>query len=408
MTIRPYQHDKDYEAALRMFREVGWVEEKAHESAAQHMIEAGRALVAELHGSAECLVASAPGTIRYQNTDLPLSGVGSVTTSRIARKQGYASRLTAQLLAEDAASGLAVAMLGIFEQGYYNQLGFGNGSYQHTCTFDPAMLQIPMKATIPIRLGADDWQAMHEGRLNRGLTHGSCSLTPPTTTQVDVCWSEHGFGLGYLDDQGDLSHHFWCSAKGEHGPYRISWLAYQSKEQFLELMALIHNLGDQVRSIQMQEPPRIQLQDLIRQPFKLRQITRRSPHENGMRTSAYWQIRMLDLERCLSATELDCSPIRFNLILTDPVTPLVSATCEWKGIGGDYTITLGPKSTAEKGTHPELPTMKASVNAFSRLWLGIRPATGLSWTDDLAAPETLLKTLDDALRLPIPMPDWDF
>ena len=408
MTIRPYQHNKDFEAALRTYREVGWVSEKAHENAVEHLLKSGRGLVAELHGSAECLAIADTGTLRYLNTDLPMSAVTTVLTSRIARKQGFAGRLTAQLLAEEASRGYAVSLLGIFEQGYYNQLGFGNGSYQLWCTFDPSTLQIASNARIPVRLGVDDWQAMHEGRLNRARTHGVCSLTPPEITHAEALWSDHGFGLGYLDDDGNVSHHYWCSSKGEHGPYRINWMAYQSREQFLELMKLIKNLGDQVHSIHMQEPPGVQLQDIIRQPIKMRGITKNSLHENRMTALAYWQARILDLDACLAATTLDCDPIRFNLALTDPVTSLVPETCEWRGIAGEYTITLGPTSSAESGFSTDLPVLRATVNAFTRLWLGIRPATSLSWTDDLQAPESLLTSLDHALRLPMPMPDWDF
>jgi len=214
--------------------------------------------------------------------------------------------------------------------------------------------------------------------------------------------------MGYLDEHGELSHHMWCSAKGEQGPYRVQWMAYRTKDQFLELMALLHSLGEQVHSIRLHEPPGIQLQDLIRQPFKMRQVTERSPHENRMTAGAYWQVRILDLNRCLSATKLDCQPIRFNLTLTDPIDSLVPENCAWKGVAGEFTVTLGPESFAEPGTNPELPTMRASVNAFSRLWLGVRPATSLSWSDALNAPEALLTTLDQALRLPQPWPDWDF
>ncbi|MCK5248176.1 GNAT family N-acetyltransferase, partial [Candidatus Bipolaricaulota bacterium] len=196
MTIRSYQHDKDFEATLRTYREVGWVSEKAHETAVEHLLESGRGLVTELHGSAECLAIADAGTLRYLNTDLPMSAVTSVLTSRIARKQGFAGRLTAQLLAEEASHGYAVSVLGIFEQGYYNQLGFGNGSYELWCTFDPSTLQIPSSARIPVRLGVDDWQAMHEGRLNRACMHGVCSLTSPALTHADALWSDHGFGLG--------------------------------------------------------------------------------------------------------------------------------------------------------------------------------------------------------------------
>jgi hypothetical protein len=48
------------------------------------------------------------------------------------------------------------------------------------------------------------------------------------------------------------------------------------------------------------------------------------------------------------------------------------------------------------------------VGAFTRLWLGVRPASGLAITDDLCAPPALLDQLDRVLRLPEPKPDWDF
>ena len=406
MTIRSYQHDKDFDAVLRIYREVGWVSETAHETAMNQLLGTEHGLVAELHGDAECIVTADAGTIRYLNADLPLSDIGSVATSRIARKQGYARQMTAQLLAEEASRGAAVAILGTFEQGYYNQLGFGNGTYQLWCSFDPSTLQIPVKARIPQRLGADDWQALHNSRLNRRRTHGSCSLMAPEITRADVLWGEQRFGLGYRDEQGDITHHFWCSSEGENGPYRIHWLAYQTRDQFLELMALIHSLGDQVFSIEMQEPPGVQLQDIIRQPIKMRSMTKKSPYENRMTSLADWQARILDLDACLAATSLDCQPIRFNLVLTDPITAHVPAACEWKGIAGDYTITLGAQSTAEPRTQVDLPTLHASINAFTRLWLGVRSATSLSWTDDLQAPDSLLKSLDHALRLPVPLPDF--
>ncbi len=42
------------------------------------------------------------------------------------------------------------------------------------------------------------------------------------------------------------------------------------------------------------------------------------------------------------------------------------------------------------------------------MWLGVRPATGLAVTDNLAGPHELLERLDAVLRLPDPKPDWDF
>jgi len=64
------------------------------------------------------------------------------------------------------------------------------------------------------------------------------------------------------------------------------------------------------------------------------------------------------------------------------------------------------KDKAAAGTDPALPTLTASVGAFTRLWLGVRPASGLAVTDDLTGPDDLLAGLDDAFHLPDPKPSW--
>jgi len=408
MTFRIYDRERDEKAVLRIYKEVGWVAEKSHEKAMKQLTESGHGLVAELHGEAECYVMSERALLRHCDTDLPLCAVTGVTTSRIARKRGLAGRLTARLMADAARDGQAVAMLGIFEQGYYNQLGFGNGSYEHWCRVDPAHLKVEAKADVPVRLSNDDWQSMHENRLTRLQPHGACSILSPTITEADVLWSDNGFGFGYLDESGALTHHIWCSAKGEHGPYRVNWMAYRTREQFLELMALIKSLEEQVRSISLREPPGIQLQDFIHAPFRLRMTTRRSEHENYMSAAAYWQARILDLETCVAAVTLDGKPAQFNLQLTDPIERYFDVSDAWRGVAGDYVITLGSESSATPGTNAGLPTLKTTVNAFTRLWMGVRSASNLSWTDDLQGPPELLAQLDAALRLPNPLPDWDF
>ena len=83
-------------------------------------------------------------------------------------------------------------------------------------------------------------------------------------------------------------------------------------------------------------------------------------------------------------------------------------TTPWRGTSGDYVVTIGAASGAETGHDRTLPTLTASVGAFSRLWLGVRSATSLSITDDLQAPPELLQALDAVIRLPAPHPDWDF
>ncbi len=409
MRFRDYDPDRDKDDVLRIYREVGWCDKPDHEQALAGLVETGRTMVADVDGSAESMVTSDRGTIRHGTHDLPLVGVTGVTTSRIARKRGLAGRLTASVLAEEAEEGGLVAMLGVFEQGYYNRLGFGNGGYEHWCTFDPAQLMVDVDPRIPIRLDRSDLERMHDNRLRRLRRHGSCNIETPQLTRADMYWSENGFGLGYADGSGQLTHHMWCSAKEmEHGPYSVFWMAYRTKDEFLELLGLLRSFGEQIHAVEMAEPPGLQLQDLLRSPFKLRHITRRSKHENRMTAAAYWQVRILDLPGCLASTSLDAEPVRFNLALTDPIGAYLEADSPWSGTTGEYIVAVGPESHAERGTESELPTLKASVNAFSRMWLGVRPANTLAWTDDLDGPSDLLERLDRAFRLPAPSPDWEF
>lgn len=123
---------------------------------------------------------------------------------------------------------------------------------------------------------------------------------------------------------------------------------------------------------------------------------------------AYWQLRILDLAACMSKTSLQTPPVRFNLSLSDPVTDSLDDGVNWQGIGGEYIVELGKESHAEAGTSKSLPSLAASVNAFSRMWFGIRSASSLSVTDNLQGPEELLKSLDESLRLPPAHLGWDF
>lgn len=411
MVFRIYRHETDREAGMRIWREAGWMSTEAHEEAYDLLLKEGSAWVAAWDGAAESLVLTATGTLRYLDNELPMTGVTGVTTSRIARKRGLALRLTARALADRAASGDAVAVLGVFEQGYYNRLGFGNGAYIHSFSLDPSRLILPdgFVPRIPARLSLSDWEAVHASRRHRLHRHGSCSIDTPELTHADMLWSDNGFGLGYFDDDGDLTHHLWCSAKDiEHGPYSVEWMAYRTRSEFLELVALLRGLGDQVLSIRVCEPPGIQLQDLIRQPFAAQQVTEGSPHASRARAAAYWQARILDLDQCIRAASLDCHPLYFNLDLSDPIDGFLETSAPWRGIAGRYVVSLGERSTVKRATNRSLPVLRASVNAFTRLWLGVRPASGIALTDELEGTDELLGQLDRVLRLPDPNPDWDF
>ena len=85
---------------------------------------------------------------------------------------------------------------------------------------------------------------------------------------------------------------------------------------------------------------------------------------------------MCDVPNCLARTRLWGESVLFNLQLTDPITDMVGEDAPWCGVAGDYVVALGPSSGAERGYDDSLPTLHASVGAFTRLWFGVRLATG--------------------------------
>lgn len=409
MQFRPYDPERDNEAIHRIWREVGWIE-AGKEEPLDHAILAARTMVAELEGSAECAVLSARGDLQYLDERLSFAGLTGVATSRVARRQGLARRLAALSVALDAADGVQVHGLGMFEQGFYNPLGYGTGPYERWVKFDPAHLLVSAHARVPRRLGPDDWEAIHAARLRRLRVHGSVNLYHPGATRGELIETDNGFGLGYGDGPGGaLSHYLWCGAKDlGHGPYTVYWLAYETREQFLELMSLLKGLSDQVHLVQFEEPAGIQLQDLVAQPRKDERVSRASRFEAGVSAHAYWQMRICDLPACLAKTHLAGQPVRFHLRLEDPIAEQLGPEAPWRGIGGDYVVELGPQSGAEPGCDPSLPTLEATVNALTRLWLGARPAWGLAFTDSLRGPTSLVDGLDRLVRVPVPHMDWDF
>lgn len=413
MKFREYRAESDLSAVRRIWREIGWLD-SGKEEQFDRLIAVSRSHVVELNGEAECLVLTVPGRLRYLREELPISCVSGVTTSRIARKQGLAGRLTAHAVAADAGAGALVAALYCFEQGYYNRLGFGNSCYQIERTFDPSHLilnrESELRPRVPLRLTAADWEEAYQARLARRRCHGAIDVLSVETMRHEMEEASNGFGLGYRDGpNAALTHYLWVSTNNiGHGPYRVRWLVYQTRAQLLELLLQIKSLGDQVHSVKMIEPPGIQLQDLLLQPLRQRRITAHTEHPQFAETLACHQARILDLPGCLKSTVLAAGEIRFQLSLTDPIAEFLQPGSPWRGVAGDYCVTLGRVSSAERGRDASLPALMASVGAFTRLWLGVQPATGLAVTDALDGPPELLEALDEVLRLPQPQPDWEF
>lgn len=409
MIFREYESDRDLDSLRRIWREIGWTDSDGTKSM-ETALAGCRTLIAEIDGQAESFAMAMSGDLRYLDTDLSLSIIAGVGTSRVAKRQGLAGRLTAQAVARDVADGAGLASLGVFDQGFYNRLGFGNGPYITHTRFDPDQLNVEPARRIPCRLGLDDVQDVHASRLRRRRGHGSCNVHAVELTHTEFLRFPNSFGLGFRDDEGRLTHHLWLCARGdvEHGPYDVRWLAWDKPEQFLELMGLIKNLGDQVHGVRMPDPPGVQVQVLLDTPFKIQRLTDQSKFMSNSVTCSYVQFRICDVLECVEAARLPGGDVRFNLKLADPIGRYLPDDAPWRGVQGDYVITLGPSSSAERAEDKSLPTMTASVDAFTRLWLGVCPASCLTITNDLAAPDDLLAQLDRLICLPAPLPDWDY
>ncbi len=406
--IRKYSFRKDKKAIHRIWQECGWIgREKQELEALDRFVGVSDCWVAELDGNAESMATSTPGTFFHSGTPLQLAAITSVTTSRVARNQQTASRTVARLVSEQAFRGAQLSGLGIFEQGFYDRLGYGNGAYEHMVRFDPAWLVRLGTPRVPVRLGRDDWKEIHEARFSRRKLHGAVDLTPPEISLCEMDWSKNVFGLGYREN-GKLTHFFVAHAdEVETGPYRIDWMVYRSVYEFRELLALVRGLGDQVRQGRMREPRDVQLQSLMKKPFQLHTITQEGKFTSRVAAYAYWQMRILDLPSCVSAVHARAS-LRFNLRLQDPLSRFVDDDAPWRGCGGDYVVELGEESTAHPGSDPELPELKATVGDFTRFWMGGTRADVLAGLHSFRAPADLIQALDAALVLPKPAPDWDF
>ncbi len=408
MHIRPCSPEQDLAQVRRIWSQIGWTRSPDDHSRDLFMC-ASRGMVTEVDGHIVCFVTTVPGSLRYLDSDLTLTAVTDVATSYTYRRRGLASRLSALQLAEDAENGAVIAGLRMFEQGFYNHLGFGTGPYEHFIRFDPMQLTIDQQPRRPVELSTGDWKAAHHNRVLRHRVHGSAVLDPPELTHANMLHDIDGFGLGYRQDDSEvLSHHMWVAIiDARHGPYRVRWMAYRDYDQFLELLALIKNLGDQIHLVEMVEPPGVQMQDLLSSHIKRERISRHADFEYHTTARAYWQARILQLQPCIQAAQLPHADLDFILELDDPIRHYHDGSSPWD-LSGVYQIHLGAESAIGDVRDESLPVLRASMGAFSRLWLGVCPATTLTVTDDLHGSPDLLQSLDGALRLPVPTFDWDF
>ena len=403
--IRDYVHAQDLAEVKRIWQEVGWVEDEHEINQLDHFFQAGATKVATINGSVECSVNVVPGTMRLHETDLSMAAVTAVTTGRVARGYSFAQKVTALQLQAAAERGAAMAALGMFDQGFYDKLGFGTGAYEHEVTFDPGLLRVSASAAPPpVRLSHDDSDAMHDALCARMKSHGSVCLLDKMNFKGELGFTEAAFGFGYRDQSGAITHFIWLDPKAEHGPYRVLFYAYQTREQLMELMSLIKSLADQVYSIKMIEPAQLQLQALLSRPMRQMGLTEGSVHKNMIRSLAWWQARVIDVGQAVAAVKV-AKPVRFQLSVSDPITDHIP---EGIGTDGDYIVNLNDNPQAERGLDDSLPRLECDVGALTRLLFGVAPATNLALTDQLKAPDELLRELNEAIALPQPNTGWDF
>lgn len=405
--IREYVKSKDSNAGYRIWREVGWLQE-GQEKTLDTFLQGCDSWVIDINESAEFLIVTASGDLLYNGVKLPISPVLGVTTSQIARKKGIATFGTAQAIDKAVEKGAVLSALGIFEQGFYNNLGFGSGGYEHIIHFDPADLKVNQDFKIPSRFSSKDYELIHQARMKRKRTHGSLNIFSDKITEAESLWQKGSYGLGYYNEtKTEITHFIWLVNRGgEHGPYRVLTMIYQNQKQFLELLALLKSLGDQIRSVILTEPSDVQFQDFLRYPFRNRIVTEKGKYANTIDAISNWQIRICDLDKCIEA--ISCNDeLSFNLELHDPIINYLTESDKWKGISGKYTVSLGRRSSVKRGFSENLPTLDASVSGFSRMWLGICKASILVMTEHFQAPEELLLKLDEIFNLPSPRLDWD-
>ncbi|MFP4427571.1 MAG: GNAT family N-acetyltransferase [Spirochaetaceae bacterium] len=408
--IRTYQPD-DLEQAQRVWKEVGWIIDKDYEPL-RILLEDSRTEVGLLRGAVESMAITEEGSFRYLDEDLPMTVVAAVTTSLIARRQGLAGRTTAQALRTGAEAGDLVAALGIFDQGYYDRLGFGTMPYTHRIAFDPAQLIVPEVRRAPHRFDASHSEAIHRSRLGRMRGHGSVNIRSSTHTRTGMLENKESRGLGFYDESGEISHHMWGRIEDEHGPFHIWWTAYRNYEELMELLSLLRSLADQVHLVHMEEPRGIVLQDFLKTPFKFRRSTAKGKLEQTIITAAASQLRLLDIPRAVEKMRLPAvagrESLEFNLTIDDPVERYLPEDAQWRGCGGSYVVRLGERCSAERGRGRRLPQLRVSIGGFSQLWSGARTVEHLHLRGVLETDANTRERLGRLISLPIPGFEWLF
>ena len=390
------------EKVIFLLKEAGWLERDSDRDAFISYLnrQGASTVVAAVDSKIEGLaVAEHNASMNYMFQTVNLTVIDTVCASGVSRGMGVASMLVARQLANAADNGLHLASLGVFDQGFYDRLGFGSCIAEPLFCFDPLQLICKQERRTPERLGEDNFLEIYECLLNGVEAHGVVRISNPEWLKLQLK-KDNISSFGFRNKCGKLTH-FISIKEISKIAIGVVFCSFSCSEEFFDLLSLLRSFGDQIYSIYMTSPPKINLSDCLLRPTRFDKTQKRDKTTCRVRT----QFRILDLFECIEKVKLPSSEkVSFNLRISDPLTDYLSEgggiNCDWRGVSGEYVIHLGEESFAERGRDNTLEYMEASISAFTRLWLGVAQASTLCFTDEMSAPAKLLSKLDRYWVLP--------
>lgn len=305
-------------------------------------------LVAFEDGQAVAMVHSTPMTQHVRGKIVPMGGVWAVATMPVARRNGLARRLMADLLAGDRARGAAMTCLWAFKESFYARLGYVTFPQWRKATFAPEplipLLKKDLGGTVEMLSIADGfdlyWDYLQEVQAR---THGMALVKPVLLRERNRRWLAVarvdgrvvGTILYQLADGGDETLIF----KAE----RFFYTTVQGRYLLLEWLA---RHVDQTREVSLVLPP-----GELPETWWLDLQPKTTSIESALG-------RVLDVTRLAG---IEVGPGQFTARISDPFCPWNEGCYRFASDGGclDITPSVGAECTL-------------SIEALTGLVYGIR------------------------------------
>lgn len=163
-TVAVYEEALHRAGAQLVWHDCGWSDKVEECDLLDTFFKLGPSWVGIRDEAVQSVVHTAAATIRYQDADIPLQAVTGVTTGLQARRGGVAARTLAHAIAAGAANGAIVSALGIFDQGFYDRLGYGSLDIMRLIRFDPRDIRVDATHRAPLRFSEKDVDDIHAAR----------------------------------------------------------------------------------------------------------------------------------------------------------------------------------------------------------------------------------------------------